>query len=198
MLGQNDSWGYKESWGGVCWCVEMQASIANLHQCINTLRKSCRKWGAETSHLWDSRSQTHHTRDNELGLTPQKDSCPVREGHEQDGQIHCPSNEPNDRSQRLSPQNSQRNMDEETPVDIMPRSWWEAKHWEWSENDTAKHHRKALDHMIQAAEEAVEHAKTNNLLRQEVINAENGLAKAVQAKNSNTEFKKWAWMLKPT
>ena len=38
--------------------------------------------------------------------------------------------------------------------------------------------------MIQAAEEAVEYAKTNNLLRQEVINAENELAKAVQAKNS--------------
>ena len=38
--------------------------------------------------------------------------------------------------------------------------------------------------MIQAAEEAVEYAKTNNLSRQEVINAENELAKAVQAKNS--------------
>ena len=47
-----------------------------------------------------------------------------------------------------------------------------------------KHHRKALDRMIQAAEEAVEHAKNNNLLRQEVIDAENELAKAVQAKNS--------------
>ena len=38
--------------------------------------------------------------------------------------------------------------------------------------------------MIQAAEEAVKHAKTNNLSRQEVINAENELAKAIQAKNS--------------
>ena len=38
--------------------------------------------------------------------------------------------------------------------------------------------------MIQAAEEAVEHAKRNNLSRQEVIDAENELAKAVQAKNS--------------
>ena len=38
--------------------------------------------------------------------------------------------------------------------------------------------------MIQAAEEVVEHAKTNDLLRQEVIDAENELAKAVQAKNS--------------
>ena len=38
--------------------------------------------------------------------------------------------------------------------------------------------------MIQAAEEVVEYAKTNNLLRQEVIDVENELAKAVQAKNS--------------
>ena len=38
--------------------------------------------------------------------------------------------------------------------------------------------------MIHAAEEVVEYAKTNNLLRQEVINAENELAKAVRAKNS--------------
>ena len=38
--------------------------------------------------------------------------------------------------------------------------------------------------MIQAAEEVVEYSKTNNLSRQEVINAENELAKAVEAKNS--------------
>ena len=37
--------------------------------------------------------------------------------------------------------------------------------------------------MIQAAEEVVEHTKNNNLLRQEVIDTENELAKAVQAKN---------------
>ena len=42
--------------------------------------------------------------------------------------------------------------------------------------------------MIQAAEEVVEHAKTNDLSRQEVIDAENELAKAVQAKNS------WYWV----
>ena len=52
------------------------------------------------------------------------------------------------------------------------------------ENDTVKHHRNALDCVIQAAEEAVEHAKRNNLSRQEVIDAENELARAVQAKNS--------------
>ena len=39
--------------------------------------------------------------------------------------------------------------------------------------------RKALDRVIQAAEEAVEYTKMNNLLRQEVIDTENELAKAV-------------------
>ena len=69
-------------------------------------------------------------------------------------------------------------------MDAVTRSQREAEHWERLENDTAKHHRKALDHVIQAAEEVVEHAKNNNLSRQEVIDAENELAKAVQAKNS--------------
>ena len=102
--------------------IEMQASIANLYQHINTLRKSCRKQGAETSCLGDGGLQTHHTRDDKLGLPPQTDSHPIREGREQDGPIHHPSNVPNDRSKRLSPQNSQRNLDEETPVDIVARS----------------------------------------------------------------------------
>ena len=44
--------------------------------------------------------------------------------------------------------------------------------------------------MIQAAEEAVEHAKNNNLMRQEVIDTENELAKAVQAKNSQYRVQK--------
>ena len=44
--------------------------------------------------------------------------------------------------------------------------------------------------MIQAAEEAVEHAKNNNLSRQEVIDTENELAKAVQAKNSRYQVQK--------
>ena len=44
--------------------------------------------------------------------------------------------------------------------------------------------------MIQAAEEAVEHTKRNNLLRQEVIDVENELAKAVQAKNSQYRVQK--------
>ena len=114
----------------------------------------------------------------------------MREGREQDGPLCHPSNEPNDRPKRLSPQHSQRDLDEETPVDAMTRSRREAKRWERSENDAAKHHRKALDHMIQAAEEAVEHTKNNNLLRQEVIDAENELAKAVQAKNSRYQVQK--------
>ena len=58
------------------------------------------------------------------------------------------------------------------------------------ENDAAKCHRKALDRVIQAAEEGVEHAKNNNLLRQEVIDTENELAKAVQAKNSQYQVQK--------
>ena len=41
-----------------------------------------------------------------------------------------------------------------------------------------------LDHVIQAAAEAVEYAKANKLSRWEVIDTENELAKAVQAKNS--------------
>ena len=44
--------------------------------------------------------------------------------------------------------------------------------------------------MIQAAEEVVEHTKRNYLLRQEVIDAENELAKAVQAKNSRYQVQK--------
>ena len=44
--------------------------------------------------------------------------------------------------------------------------------------------------MIQAAEEVVEHVKNNNLSRQEVIDAENELAKAVQAKNSRYQVQK--------
>ena len=164
--------------------IEMQTSIANLHQRVNMLRESCRKQGAETSHSQDGQSQTCHTRDDEPGLPPKKDSCPAREKHKQDGPIHRPSNEPDDRSQRLSPQNIQRNLDEETLVDIVARSHQEAKCWERLENDAAKCHRKALDHMIQAAEEAVEYTKANNLSRQEVIDTENELAKAVQAKNS--------------
>ena len=47
-----------------------------------------------------------------------------------------------------------------------------------------------LDHVIQVAEEVVEYAKINNLSRQEVIDAENELAKAVQAKNSHYQVQK--------
>ena len=44
--------------------------------------------------------------------------------------------------------------------------------------------------MIQAAVEVVEFAKANYLLRREVIDAENKLAKAVQAKNSHYQVQK--------
>ena len=114
----------------------------------------------------------------------------MREGREQDGPPRRPSNEPNDRSKRMSSQHSQRDLDEETPVDAVTRSRREAEHWEQLENDAVKRHRKALDCVIQAAEEAVEHAKNNNLSRQEVIDAENELAKAVQAKDSRYRVQK--------
>ena len=42
----------------------------------------------------------------------------------------------------------------------------------------------------QAAAEVVEYAKANNLSRWEVIDAENELAKAVQAKNSHYQVQK--------
>ena len=58
------------------------------------------------------------------------------------------------------------------------------------ENDAAKHHREALDYMIQAAVEAVEFTNANDFSRQEVINAENELAKTVQAKNSCYQVQK--------
>ena len=66
--------------------------------------------------------QTCHTRNDESGLNPQRNSRPTREGHEQDGPLRHPSNEPDDRPKRLSPQHSQRDLDEETPVDDMTRS----------------------------------------------------------------------------
>ena len=95
--------------------TETQASIASLNQCINALRKSYQKRG-ETSCSWDGRLQTCHTRNDESELPSQRDSRPIREGCKQDGPICHPSNGPDDRSQRLSPQNSQRNLDEETLV----------------------------------------------------------------------------------
>ena len=67
----------------------------------------------------------------------------------------------------------------------MAKSQQEAECWEQLENDAVKHHREALDCMIQVAVEVVEFTKANNLLRREVINTENERAKAVQAKNSH-------------
>ena len=106
--------------------AETQASLSSLNQCINALRKRYHEQ-EETSRSQDGRSQTCHTRNDELGLNPQRDSRPTKEGREQDGPLRCPSNEPNDRSQRLFPQHSQRDLDEEAPVDAVARSWQEAK-----------------------------------------------------------------------
>ena len=56
-------------------------------------------------------------------------------------------------------------LDEETPANVMAKSQQEAEKWEWSENDAVKHHKEALDQLIQAATEAVDFTKVNNLLR---------------------------------
>ena len=94
-----------------------------------------------------------------------RSSHSTREGCEQDGQVHHPSEEPNNRSHRLSPLNIQRQtvLDEETPANVTAKSQQEAEQWEWLENDAAKHHKEALDWLIQAAVDAVEFAKANNL-----------------------------------
>ena len=101
--------------------AEMQASLSSLNQRINALRKKY-QGQEETSRSRDGRLQTCHTRNDELGLNPQRDSRPTKEGCKQDGLLCRPSNEPDDRSKRLSPQHSQRDLDEETPVDAMARS----------------------------------------------------------------------------
>ena len=176
--------------------AEMQASLSSLNQCINALRKKYQEW-EETSRLWDGWSQTRHTRNDELGLNPQRDSHPTKEGCEQDGLLCRPSNGPNDRSQRLSPQNSQRDLDEETPVDAMARSWREVEHWEQLENDTAKHHRKVLDCMIQVAEEVVEHAKEMTSRGKRLLMQRMNWQRLFKLRTADTEFRKWAWMLKP-
>ena len=89
--------------------AEMQASIASLNQRINGFRKKYQE-REETSCSWDGRLQTHHTRNDKSGLNPQRDSHPTKEGCKQDGPLCRPSNGPDDRSQRLSSQNSQREI----------------------------------------------------------------------------------------
>ena len=98
-----------------------QASLSSLDQCISALRKKY-QGREETSCSRDGWLQTHHTRNDESGLNPQRNSHLTREGREQDGPPHRPSNEPNDRPKRLSPQHIQRDLDEETPVDAVTRS----------------------------------------------------------------------------
>ena len=106
-----------------------QASLSSLDQRISALRKKY-QGREETSRSRDNQSQTHHTRNDKSGLNPQRDSCPMREGREQDGVPCRPSNEPDDRPKRLSPQHSQRDLDEETLVDAVTRSRRDAEHWE--------------------------------------------------------------------
>ena len=98
-----------------------QASLSSLDQHISALKKKY-QGRAETSRSRDGWLQTHHTRNDESGLNPQRDSHPTREGREQDGLLRRPSNEPDDRPKRLSPQHSQRDLDEETPVNAVTRS----------------------------------------------------------------------------
>ena len=98
-----------------------QASLSSLDQHINALRKKY-QGRAETSCLRDGQSQTRHTRNDKSGLNPQRDLHPTKGGREQDGPLRRPSNEPNDRPERLSPQHSQRDLDEETQVDAVTRS----------------------------------------------------------------------------
>ena len=105
-------------------------SPADLRQQIKAWKRMCSERGVETSCSCNGQSQTCHTRNDELGLTPNKDLPLVGEGCEQDGPMNRPSNEPNDRHQRLSPQNIQRDLDEETLVDIVAKSRWEPECWE--------------------------------------------------------------------
>ena len=101
-----------------------QSSIAELHQCVKAWKERHSQRDVETSHSRDGWLQTHHTRDDGPGLSHRKYSYPTREGCKQDGQVHRPSNEPDDRSHRSSPLYTQRHivLDEETLVDIMAKS----------------------------------------------------------------------------
>ena len=120
----------KDTWDGLASEVKNVSGIlgqsteenAGLPVKPRSTHKCVEKEVSETSHSQDGRSQTHHTRNDESGLNPQRDSRPMREGCEQDGPLCRPSNEPNDRPERLSPQHSQRDLDKETPVDVVTRS----------------------------------------------------------------------------
>ena len=88
----------------------MLDSLADLRQQIKAWKRAHSERGGETSHSRNGRSQTHHTRNDEPGLTPHKDARPEQEGREQDGPLCHPPNEPDDRDQRMSPQNIQRDL----------------------------------------------------------------------------------------
>ena len=67
--------------------------------------------------------QTHHTSNDGPGPSWRRTLHPTREGCEQDGQVHHPSEEPNDRSHRPS-LSIQRHtvLDEQTPANVMAKS----------------------------------------------------------------------------
>ena len=58
-------------------------------QCIKVWKERHSQRDVETSHLRDGQLQTRNTRDDGPGPSHKKDSRPTREGHEQDGQVHC-------------------------------------------------------------------------------------------------------------
>ena len=111
-------------------CANTQSLIAELCQHIKAWKERCSQSDVETSHSQDGRSQTCHTRDDGPGPSHKRESHPTRDGCQQDGQVHCPSNELNDRSHKSSPLYTRRHivLDEETPVDIVAKSQQEAKH----------------------------------------------------------------------
>ena len=110
-------------------CATTQSSIAELHQHVKAWKEGHSQRHIETSQLQDGWSQTHHMSDDGPGPSHRRDSCPTREGCKQDGQVHSPSKEPDDRSHRLSPLHIQRHtvLDEETLVDVMAKSQQKAE-----------------------------------------------------------------------
>ena len=105
-------------------CANTQSLLAELRQHVKAWKERHSQRDVETSHLQDGWLQTCHTRDDGPRPSCRKYLHPTREGCEQDGQAHCPSNKPNDRSHRSSPLYTQRHtvLDEETPVDIVAKS----------------------------------------------------------------------------
>ena len=86
--------------------VTTWSSLAELCQCVKMWKEGCSHRDAEACHSWDGQLWTCHTSDDGPGTSHLRSLHTTREGCEQDG--HCPSEEPNNRSHRLSPLNIQR------------------------------------------------------------------------------------------